>query len=194
MQTGKNQQFTPHGINYPANWHTMRVLRQFSKIFMTIQNDKVITINYVLKDDQGTLIDESQDGSFCYLHGASNIIPGMENALTGRSQGDELNLVIEPADAYGEYNPNLTQVVDRSMFDANDNIEAGMQFQAQDQEGHVMVITVAKVEGEQITIDGNHPLAGATLHYDIKVVDIRDATDEELSHGHVHQHGGSCSH
>jgi len=87
---------------------------------MTIQNDKVITINYVLKDDQGTLIDESQDGSFCYLHGASNIIPGMENALTGRSQGDELNLVIEPVDAYGEYNPNLTQVVDRSMFDAND--------------------------------------------------------------------------
>jgi len=161
---------------------------------MTIQNDKVITINYVLKDDQGTLIDESQDGSFCYLHGASNIIPGMENALTGRSQGDELNLVIEPVDAYGEYNPNLTQVVDRSMFDANDNIEAGMQFQAQDQEGHVMVITVAKVEGEEITIDGNHPLAGATLHYDIKVIDIRDATDEELSHGHVHQHGGSCSH
>jgi FKBP-type peptidyl-prolyl cis-trans isomerase SlyD len=79
------------------------------------------------------------------------------------------------------------------MFDANDNIEAGMQFQAQDQEGHVMVITVAKVEGEQITIDGNHPLAGATLHYDIKVVDIRDATDEELSHGHVHQQGG-CGH
>jgi FKBP-type peptidyl-prolyl cis-trans isomerase SlyD len=160
---------------------------------MTIENDKVITINYVLKDDSGTLIDESQDGSFCYLHGASNIIPGMENALTGRSQGDELNLVIEPAEAYGEYNPNLTQVVDRSMFDANDNIEAGMQFQAQDQEGHVMVITVAKVEGEQITIDGNHPLAGATLHYDIKVVDIRDATDEELSHGHVHQQGG-CGH
>ena len=161
---------------------------------MTIQNQKVITIDYVLKDDQGVLIDESQDGSFCYLHGASNIIPGMENALTGKAQGDELQLVIQPADAYGEYNADMTQVVDRSMFDTSDKIEAGMQFQAQDQEGHIMMITISKVDGDQITIDGNHPLAGVTLHYDIKVIDIRDATEEELSHGHVHQHGSSCSH
>ncbi len=161
---------------------------------MTIQNNKVITINYVLKDDQGILIDESKDGSFCYLHGASNIIPGMEDALDGHSKGDEFNLVIEPADAYGEYNPNLTQVVDRTMFEGNDDIKAGMQFQAQDQQGHVMIITVSDVDGDNITIDGNHPLAGITLHYDIEVVDIRDATEDELSHGHVHQHGHSCSH
>ena len=161
---------------------------------MTIQNDKVITINYVLKDDKGELIDQSTDGSFCYLHGAQNIIPGMENALTGKTTGDALNLVIEPAEAYGEYNPNLTQVVDRGMFDPNDQVEAGMQFQAQDQQGNMMIITVAKVDGEQVTIDGNHPLAGVTLHYDIEVVDVRDATDEELSHGHVHSHGESCSH
>ena len=158
---------------------------------MTIQNDKVITINYVLKDDKGELIDQSTDGSFCYLHGAQNIIPGMENALTGKTTGDALNLVIAPAEAYGEYNPNLTQVVDRAMFDPNDQVEAGMQFQAQDQQGNMMIITVAKVDGEQVTIDGNHPLAGVTLHYDIEVVDVRDATDEELSHGHVHSHGES---
>lgn len=161
---------------------------------MTIENDKVITINYVLKDDKDVLIDESKDGSFCYLHGASNIIPGMENALTGRSIGDQFNLVIEPTDAYGEYNPEMTQVVDRSMFEATENIEAGMQFQAQDQQGHMMIITVASVDGDQITIDGNHPLAGVTLYYDIEVIDIRDATEEEISHGHVHQHGESASH
>jgi FKBP-type peptidyl-prolyl cis-trans isomerase SlyD len=161
---------------------------------MTIQNNKVITINYVLKDDQGVLIDESKDSSFCYLHGANNIIPGMEDALTGRDRGDKFNLVVEPADAYGEYNPNLTQVVDRSMFEGNDDIQAGMQFQAQDDQGHFMIITIAKVDGDEITIDGNHPLAGTTLHYDIEVMDIRDATDEELSHGHVQQHGHSRAH
>lgn len=161
---------------------------------MNIQDNKVITINYVLKDEKGELIDESRDGSFCYLHGAQNIIPGMETALTGKTKGDEFKLVIEPAEAYGEYNPGMTQVVDRTMFSPDENIEAGMQFQAQDEHGHLMIITVSNVEGDQITIDGNHPLAGVTLHYDIEVVDVRDATEEELSHGHVHAHGSACSH
>ena len=161
---------------------------------MTIQTKKVVTIDYVLKDEKGELIDQSQDGSFCYLHGANNIIPGMEDALTGRTKGDEFKLVIEPKDAYGEYNPNMTQTVDRAMFDTNDDIKVGMQFQAQNEQGHMMMITVSKIDGDKITIDGNHPLAGETLHYDIKVVDIRDATDDELSHGHVHQHGHSCNH
>ena len=161
---------------------------------MTIQNQKVVTIDYVLKDDKGELIDESQDGSFCYLHGANNIIPGMESALTGKVVGDEFNLVIEPADAYGEYNPNMTQTVERAMFDTNEELQVGMQFHAQNEQGHMIAITISKIDGDNITIDGNHPLAGVTLHYDIKVIDVRDATDDELSHGHVHQHGQSCNH
>ena len=161
---------------------------------MTIQNEKVVTIDYVLKDDQGVLIDQSQDGSFCYLHGANNIIPGMEDALTGKTKGDEFNLVIEPKDAYGEYNAAITQVVDRSMFDTDEEITVGMQFHAQNEQGQMVVISISKIDGDQITIDGNHPLAGVTLHYDIKVVDVRDATDEEISHGHVHTHGSSCEH
>ncbi|MFW2373691.1 MAG: FKBP-type peptidyl-prolyl cis-trans isomerase [Gammaproteobacteria bacterium] len=161
---------------------------------MLIDNEKVITINYTLKDDSGKLIDESNDGSFCYLHGADNIIPGMEQALHGKTKDDQLQLSLKPEDAYGEYVEALTQVVDRNMFDANDTIEAGMQFHAQSENGQTIMITVTQVEGDNVTIDGNHPLAGETLHYDITVIDVRDATEEEISHGHVHMPGHSHDH
>ncbi len=165
---------------------------------MTITAQKVITIDYVLKDDAGETIDTSQDGSFCYLHGANNIIPGLEQALEGRGKGESLSLVIAPEDAYGQYVPEMSQVVNRNMFEEGSDIEVGMQFHAQDHEGRVIAITVSEINGDDITIDGNHPLAGITLHYDVTVIDIRDATDEELSHGHVHmhghEHGDSCQH
>ena len=161
---------------------------------MLIDTNKVITINYTLKDDAGKLIDESNDGSFCYLHGADNIIPGMEQALHGKAKDDQLQLSLKPEQAYGEYVEALTQVVDRSMFDVNDNIEAGMQFHAQSENGQTIMITVTEVDGDKITIDGNHPLAGETLHYDITVIDVRDATEEEISHGHVHMPGHSHDH
>ena len=161
---------------------------------MLIDTNKVITINYTLKDDAGKLIDESNDGSFCYLHGADNIIPGMEQALHGKAKDDQLQLSLKPEQAYGEYVEALTQVVDRSMFDVNDNIEAGMQFHAQSENGQTIMITVTEVDGDKITIDGNHPLAGETLHYDITVIDVRDATEEEISHGHVHTPGHSHDH
>lgn len=161
---------------------------------MLIDNNKVITINYTLKNDDGNLIDESNDGSFCYLHGADNIIPGMEQALHGKSKDDQLQLSLKPEQAYGEYIEALTQVVDRAMFDVNDTIEAGMQFQAQSENGQIIMITVTEVDGDNVTIDGNHPLAGETLHYDITVIDVRDATEEEISHGHVHMPGHSHDH
>lgn len=161
---------------------------------MLIDNNKVITINYTLKDDDGKLIDESNDGSFCYLHGADNIIPGMEQALHGKSKDDQLQLSLTPEEAYGEYVEALTQVVDRAMFDVNDTIEAGMQFQAQSENGQMIMITVTNVDGDNVTIDGNHPLAGETLHYDITVIDVRDATEEEISHGHVHMPGHHHDH
>jgi len=161
---------------------------------MLIDNNKVITINYTLKDDTGKLIDESNDGSFCYLHGADNIIPGMEQALHGKTKDDQLELSLKPEEAYGEYVEALTQVVDRAMFDVDDTIEAGMQFHAQSENGQTIMITVTQVDGDNITIDGNHPLAGETLHYDITVIDIRDATEEEISHGHVHTPGHDHEH
>ena len=174
---------------------------------MTIQDQKVITLNYTLRDQAGTIIDQSHDGSFCYLHGANNIIPGLEKALDGRKLGDQFEVTIQSADAYGEYNPALTQVVDRDMFENSDDMIVGMQFHAQSDEGQFIAITVTDINGDKITVDGNPPLAGATLFYNVNVVDIRDASAEEIQHGHVHgahghhhdhsdhdghDHGGGC--
>ena len=161
---------------------------------MTIADKKAVTINYTLKDDNDVVIDTSNDSSFTYLHGANNIIPGLENELTGKKAGDKFSVVIKPEDAYGEYNDKLTQVVDKAAFGEQQAIEPGMQFHAQGENGQMVVITVSKVDGDQVTIDGNHPLSGVTLHYDVEVMDVRDATDDELAHGHIHQHGDSCSH
>ncbi len=161
---------------------------------MTIANNKAVTINYTLKDDQDVIIDTSNDSSFVYLHGANNIIPGLENELTGKTSGDKLSLVIKPEDAYGQYNDQLTQVIDKEAFGEEQEVAAGMQFHAQGEGGQMVMITVTEVNGDKVTIDGNHPLAGVTLHYDVEVMNVRDATEEELSHGHIHQHGESCEH
>lgn len=160
---------------------------------MKISADKAATINYTLTDNDGKIIDESRDSSFVYLHGHSNIIPGLEAELTDKSKGDSFQLTIQPADAYGEYNPAMTQVIDRSAF-GEEPIEVGMQFHAQGENGHPVLITISKIEDNNVTIDGNHPLAGVTLNYEVEVMDVRDATEEELSHGHIHAHGESCGH
>ncbi len=159
---------------------------------MKITADKVITINYILKDDKGEVIDQSSDASFAYLHGHNNIIPGLETALDDKEKGDSFSLVIEPKDAYGEYNAQITQVIPRSAF-GDSEVEVGMQFQAESDVGQPVLITISEINGDDITIDGNPPLAGVTLHYDVDVMDVRDATAEELSHGHVHAAGG-CGH
>jgi len=160
---------------------------------MKITSDKVITINYILKDDKGVVIDQSSDASFAYLHGHQNIIPGLESALEDKEKGDSFSLVIEPKDAYGEYNPEITQVIPRSAF-GEVELEVGMQFHAESDVGQPVLITISEINGDDITIDGNPPLAGVTLHYDVDVMDVRDATAEELSHGHVHAHGHGCGH
>jgi len=153
---------------------------------MQITDNHVVSITYILKDDRGNILDQSDDGSFCYLHGASSIIPGLENALTGKQTGDEMSVCIEPEEGYGVRDDGKMQQVDRKMFPPEQDIEAGMQFHAEGPEGQTIVVTVASVEGDQVTIDGNHPLAGVQLNFNVKVVDIRDATSEELEHGHVH--------
>ena len=153
---------------------------------MQITKNKVASINYVLKDNDGNVLDQSSDGSFAYLHGASNIIPGLENALEGKKQGDKVQVTIKPEDGYGEQNPALIQQVPRSAFPEDMEIKAGMQFQAASDGGHETLVTVTGVEGDQVTVDGNHPMAGQTLNFDVSVGEVRDASEEELSHGHVH--------
>jgi FKBP-type peptidyl-prolyl cis-trans isomerase SlyD len=156
---------------------------------MQIGKNKVVTLLYTLTDDDGNVVDSSQDGSFAYLHGASNIIPGLENALSGKGQGDELSVVVAPEEGYGSRDDAKTVVVPRDMFPPNTDIEVGMQFHAQSPDGQNLLVTVVQVEGDRITVDGNHPLAGTTLNFEVKVVDVRDATDDEIGHGHVHGPG-----
>jgi FKBP-type peptidyl-prolyl cis-trans isomerase SlyD len=153
---------------------------------MQIANNAVVAIDYTLRDTEGEVIDASPEGQpLQYLHGAGNIIPGLEKALEGREAGDDVDVSIAPEDAYGERDDRLQQDVPRSMFEGVDNIEAGMRFQAQTQSG-TQVVTVAAVSGDQVTVDANHPLAGQTLNFKVKVSDVREASEEEIEHGHVH--------
>ena len=159
---------------------------------MQVTENRVISIHYTLTNDSGNVIDQSGAGEpLVYLHGSGNIISGLEQALVGKVAGDKLNVTILPEDAYGARMDDRIQTVSRSMFQGIDQIEPGMQFHAEGNTGPV-VVTVTKIEGEEITIDGNHPLAGETLTFDVEVADIRDATADELEHGHIHTEG--CQH
>lgn len=158
---------------------------------MQVQNDHVVSIDYTLKNDAGEVMDSSeQTGPMAYLHGHQNIIPGLEKALDEKSVGESLTVSIEPADAYGERNEEMIQTVPRSMFQGVDEIEPGMRFQAQT-EGGVTVVTIKEVNGDEITLDGNHELAGETLHFDVEIKDVRPASEEEIEHGHVHGPDGN---
>jgi len=160
---------------------------------MKIAKNTVVSFDYTLKNDNGDVLDSSEGGQpLAYLHGSGNIIPGLEQALEGREAGDAFQVSLEPADAYGDVDEELTQVVPRNLFQGVDQIEVGMQFQAQTAEG-VQVVRIAAVEGDDVTIDANHPLAGERLHFDVNVAEVREASSEELEHGHVHVEGG-CGH
>lgn len=157
---------------------------------MQIANNSVVAIAYTLTDDEGQIIDQSEPGQpLYYLHGFQNIIPGLENALLGKQLGDKLKVAVEPGEGYGEYNPGLVQTVPKHLFGGVDEVEVGMQFRAETDEG-VRLITVAAVEGNEVTVDGNHPLAGVPLNFDVEIVEVRAASAEELQHGHVHGPGG----
>lgn len=155
----------------------------------TIQKDQVVSFHYTLTDEQGNVIDKSEGQPLVYLHGHHNIIPGLENALVGNTVGDKLTVNVAPADGYGEYQPELVQEVPRQMFQGVDNIEAGMQFQAQTDDG-VQVVIVKDVTADAVIVDANHPLAGQALTFDVEIVEIRAASSEELAHGHAHGVGG----
>jgi len=157
---------------------------------MHIAKHKVVSIDYTLTNDAGDVVDSSAGGDpLVYLHGMRNIIPGLENALEGKSAGDTLQVTIAPEDGYGERVDAMVQTVPRELFQGVDQLEVGMQFQANTDSG-VQVVTITAVDGDEVTVDGNHPLAGENLNFDVTVVDVRDASDEEIEHGHVHGPGG----
>lgn len=157
---------------------------------MQIADRCVASFHYTLTNDQGEVLDRSEaDQPLHYLHGHGNLIPGLERALLGKQAGDRLNVTVAPADAYGERRPELVQRVPRAAFQGIDVIEPGMSFSAQSNQGPMRVVVTA-VEADSITVDGNHPLAGETLHFAVEIVTVRAATDEELDHGHVHGPGG----
>ena len=158
---------------------------------MQISEQKVVTMNYEVVDDQGQLIDRSEEGGpLAYIHGNGQLIPGLETALDGRGKGDKVAVDVPPEQGYGERDEEGVQTVARDQFDDSVEIEVGMQFEAEDDdEGH-QIVTVAAVDGENITLDTNHPLAGKNLRFEVEILDVRDASAEELSHGHVHGPGG----
>lgn len=157
---------------------------------MQIGKNSAVSIHYTLTNDAGEEIDSSIGGEpLAYLHGYGNIITGLENVLTDKSVGDKFETRIEPADAYGEFSEDMIQIISRDMFDGINNIEIGMQFHAAVNSGSG-VITVTKIDGDDITIDGNHPLAGQALNFAVEVVEVRPATKEEVAHGHIHGPGG----
>lgn len=158
---------------------------------MTIAKDSVVRFDYTLTGPDGKVLDSSSGREpLAYLHGAGNIIPGLEAELEGKKEGDALKVTIPAAKAYGERDERMVQVVPQSAFQGVPKIEPGMQFQARGPQGQVALVTVTKVEAGNVTVDGNHPLAGLPLTFDVKIVDIRNATAEELDHGHVHGAGG----
>ena len=156
----------------------------------TIAKDTAVKFNYTLKDDDGNILDQSPEGQpLAYLHGHSNIIPGLEQQLEGKSAGERINAVVEPVDGYGEYQELAVQKVPRDNFQGVEDIQAGMQFQSE-AGGQVMLVTVTDVNDDEVTVDANHPLAGKRLTFDVEIQEVRAATEDELNHGHVHGAGG----
>ena len=157
---------------------------------MSIKQNSVVTLHYVLKDDAGKTLDRSEEGEpLAYLHGHGNLVPGLERELEGKSAGDKLSVRVTPAEGYGEHSDELVQQVPRRALKGIAKITVGMRLQAHTAEGP-RPVTVTRVAGDMITLDGNHPLAGQNLNFDIAIDDVRDATEEELAHGHVHGPGG----
>lgn len=157
---------------------------------MEIAADRVVTIHYTLKNDEGAVLDSSSGGEpLAYIQGHGNLVTGLEKALEGRQEGAALAVVVSPQDGYGVHDAALIQRVPKRSLQGSGEIKKGMQFQARTGDG-MRLFTVTAVVGDMITLDGNHPLADQTLHFEVQIVGVRAATAEELEHGHVHGAGG----
>jgi len=159
---------------------------------MKVSKDCVVSLEYRLHLGDGKVVDASEPGQpLAYMHGRGQIVPGLEGQLEGLSAGDAKQVVVVPAQGYGEHDPRGLQEVPRSMFPPDAPLQAGLSISAQTAEGDVIPITVREVKGDSVVVDLNHPLAGKTLHFDVTVREVRPATSEELEHGHAHGPGGA---
>ena len=166
----------------------MRLL--FTGARMLVEKNRVVTLNYTLRDEQGQVIESSVGrGPLSYLHGKGNILPGLERALSGRSAGDKVDVAVPPELGYGPRDDRLVQVVPRNTFTVDGELAPGMRVRASGPRG-ARLVTIVRVERDFVTVDGNHPLAGRTLLFSVEVAEVRKATHEEVSHGHVHGPGG----
>jgi FKBP-type peptidyl-prolyl cis-trans isomerase SlyD len=158
---------------------------------MNIANDRVVSITYTLTNAQSQILDATGIEPFSYLHGHRNIIPGLEKALDGKSRGDSFTIHIPAAEAYGERSEKLVATVPLDRFSGAATVQAGMQFHAETPDGDLQLVTVTAVGDNVVTIDGNHPMAGQDLNFDVSVIDIREASETELQQGRV-QNSESC--
>lgn len=157
---------------------------------MKITSGCVVELEYTLHLGDGKLVDQSEPGEpLSYLHGASQIVPGLERQLEGLAEGQRKQVVVPPKEGYGEHNPRGVQEVPKSAFPAGVNVQPGMQFYAEAGAGERLPVSVREVKGESVVVDLNHPLAGKDLHFDVTVKSVRQATKEELEHGHAHGPG-----
>ena len=162
---------------------------------LTVDKDRVVTMHYTLRDVGKEIIDSS-DGSapLLYLHGHGQIVAGLEKALGGKKAGDKLAVEVSAAEGYGEYQAVLKIEVNRSQFPKDAPIEAGSMFELAGEDNHSLLARIVEVNGDKVTLDANHPLAGKTLYFEVEVVAVRAATQEELAHGHAHGAGGHHHH
>lgn len=164
---------------------------------MTITENKVVLIHYTLKDNSGEVLDSSEGNDpLAYIHGIGNLIIGLEEALEGKTVGEKVKVSVAPEKGYGEREDELVHIVPLSGFiegDDEDQLVEGMQVKVETNDG-ISIAEVVKIEGDDVTLDLNHPLAGETLHFDVEIVDIREATKQELEHGHAHGPGGHHHH
>lgn len=160
---------------------------------MKIDNNSVVSVAYQVKLEEGVVVDQAGvDAPLDYLHGHNNLVVGLEKALTGRAVGDKFSVTVGPDEAYGEHSDEMVQRVPAEVFQGVEQIEVGMRFLADTDQGPIPV-EVTEVDGDEVVVDGNHMLAGQTLTFDVEVVAIREATETEIQHGHIHQEGG-CGH
>ena len=158
---------------------------------MALQEKKVIIFNYTLKDENGEMLDSTEKGGpFSFVTGNQQVLPGLEVALSSMIIGSKKNIKLAAADAYGEYDEGAVQKVKRDLFPEEAELEIGTSYFAHSPEGQHLQFIITEIEDDVITANFNHPLAGKDLEFDVELLDVRDATSEEMQHGHVHGPGG----
>ncbi len=162
----------------------------------TVAANKVVSLHYTLKNDKGEQLETSRgDEPLEYLHGAENLVPGLEKQLEGKNVGDKLSVTVEPADGYGDRDPAAVYKVSRKQFPENAPLAVGMPFEAEDpQTGEMLPAWISALDGDSVTVDFNHPMAGTRLHFDVELLGVRDASAEEVAHGHPHGPHGHHHH